>query len=146
MVYLDVPNSAELLLSSVLVAFFGAVARSGFTCLLGCYAAISVFTANLVHDAYRHLYRDAHRTEAIRTTVAGPRWFVAVLESSLIRMFSEWGRVVGLLERGEWYLFLHRFDWFAGVYGDGPKQEERKNNLQRVTLSVLLFAMIFNVV
>ena len=103
--------------------------------------ALIVFVANVLHDCYRHLWRDAERTKAIKTTVAGHRWLAAVIESSAIRMFSEWGRVVGLLGRGEANRLCHRFDWFAGAYGEGPKNEERRNNMQRIGLSLALFAI-----
>jgi nucleoside-diphosphate-sugar epimerase/glycosyltransferase involved in cell wall biosynthesis len=141
LVYLDVPNSAELMFFSLLSLCLAVVALSSSTKLFALYTVVSIFSANVLHDVYRHLYRDADRTRAIKTTVTGSRWVVAVLESSLIRMFSEWGRLVGLVERGEWSLMCHRFDWFAGVYGDSPRREERKNNVQRITLAVALLAL-----
>ncbi|EKM59541.1 glycosyltransferase family 2 protein [Phanerochaete carnosa HHB-10118-sp] len=145
-VYLDVPNSAELLLLCFVFSLATLAARSwlpvlGSSWLTGLQATVSVFTANIVHDCYRHLWRDAERTKTIQTNTVGVRWVLAVLESSLIRMFSEYGRVVGLLGRGDWALLFHRFDWFAGVWGDGPKDEERRNNAQRLSLSLALFAL-----
>lgn len=110
--------------------------------ILGLKFFVAIVAANVLHDAYRHLWRDANRTLDIRTEVTGARWALAVFESALIRMFSEWGRVVGLLERGEFGLLMHRFDWFAGVWGNGPRDEERKNNVQRTVLTVLVAAMI----
>ncbi|GJE84814.1 NAD-dependent epimerase/dehydratase [Phanerochaete sordida] len=146
LVYVDLPNSAELLALSTtfsLVVFatqqWSALPAS--VQMFGPQAIISVFVANVLHDCYRHLWRDADRTQTIRTNISGTRWALAVLESSLIRMFSEYGRVVGLFERGEWWLLCHRFDWFAGVWGDGPKDEERRNNAQRLALSLALLAV-----
>ena len=144
LVYLDSPNSAELLLFSAVTSCL----TSGLNILtpkriwVGSNLLVAVFLANILHDCYRHLYRDADRACAIKTDVTGPRWVLAVLESSLIRMFSEWGRLVGLLERGEWGLLCHRFDWFAGVYGNGPRDEERKNNVQRIGMSILILSIL----
>ena len=145
LVYRDAPNSAELLLLSIVASAAVAVMSMRFdTCKSlrwsGPKFFVAVLVANVLYDSYRHLWRDAGRTTAIKSTIAGSHWFAAVVESSLIRMFSEWGRVVGLLERGELNLLFHRFDWFAGVHGDGPKNEERRNNVQRIGLSVALFA------
>ncbi|KIP05821.1 glycosyltransferase family 2 protein [Phlebiopsis gigantea 11061_1 CR5-6] len=143
LVYRDIPNSAELLLFSVVASVATAVtAMPSSLRWLGPKFFAAVFVANILHDAYRHLWRDAERTAAIQSTVTGSRWLAAVVESSLIRMFSEWGRVVGLLERGEFGLLFHRFEWFAGVHGDGPRNEERRNNVQRIGLSVALFAVL----
>lgn len=143
LVYRDVPNSAELLFFSVVASVATAVtAMPSSLRWLGPKFFAAVFVANILHDAYRHLWRDAERTAAIQSTVTGSRWLAAVVESSLIRMFSEWGRVVGLLERGEFGLLFHRFEWFAGVHGDGPRNEERRNNVQRIGLSVALFAVL----
>ena len=147
LVYVDVPNSAELLLLSIIVSLLTLAAM--FTSNVppplqtaGPKLFASVFVANVIHDCYRHLWRDADRTHTIKTDIAGSLWFAAVVESSLIRMFSEWGRVIGLLERREFHLFCRRFDWFAGAYGNAPKNEEIFNNGQRIVLSVALLAVI----
>ena len=44
------------------------------------------------------------------------------MESTIIRLASEMGRVVGLLRRGEVGLLCRRFDWFTGRAGDGPRR------------------------
>ncbi|KZT20645.1 glycosyltransferase family 2 protein [Neolentinus lepideus HHB14362 ss-1] len=145
--YLDVaPNSAEMLLLSGLLALLG-----GFQLLITGHlralafagrSVCAVIVANVMHDVYRHLFRDAERTKAMKTTVSGGRWMIAVLESSLIRIASEGGRAIGMLERGEVGLLGKRFDWFTGRAGDGPKTEERKNSGQRFGLVIALMGLV----
>lgn len=147
-VYLDAPNSAEMFLFSIVLTCTTFAAQSWIAVpecirLLGFRAIVAVLVVNVLHDCYRHLWRDADRTNAIQTDVGGVRWVLAVLESSLIRIFSETGRVVGLVERGEVGLLCHRFDWFTGIWGDGPKDDERRNSTQRLVLSgALLFLWV----
>ncbi|KAA1474436.1 glycosyltransferase family 2 protein [Dentipellis sp. KUC8613] len=139
------PNSAEFFLLGAVMFLLGtfAVVAANSTWLLVFSVKMFVATllANVVHDVYRHLWRDADRMRTMNTSVTGVRWFVAVVESSLVRMFSEWGRVAGILERGEVMLLGWRFDWFAGRVGDGPRNEERMNARQRavLVLGILLF-------
>jgi len=106
--------------------------------------AMATVIANMAHDVYRHLWRDADRTRALKSSLKGLRWAVAVAESALIRMTSEGGRLIGLLERGEILLLGRRFDWFTGRAGDGPMNEELKNGRQRMTLVVLFTAVLYN--
>lgn len=137
------PNAAELLLLSVAVIIVGCVAQlydSGPSCnivSLGFKMIAAVFVANIVHDAYRHLWRDYGRTTSLETSVAGFRWLLAVLESTPIRVFSECGRLVGVLERGEVRYIGKRFEWFVGKAGNGPMDEERRNSVQKAALWVL---------
>ncbi|KAL6297980.1 glycosyltransferase family 2 protein [Sparassis latifolia] len=151
--YRDIPNSAELLSLSALVILSGfslwmsllllhGSASKSFLLLLGLRMCIAVLLSNILHDMYRHLWRDANRAAAIKTSIAGFAWIIAVIESSLIRIFSEFGRLVGLVERGQVELLGTRFDWFTNRAGDGPRNEERKNNLQRLTMSVLMMALL----
>ncbi|KAG6374426.1 hypothetical protein JVT61DRAFT_4463 [Boletus reticuloceps] len=95
----------------------------------------------MIHDMYRHLWRDVDRAATINSTLAGPKWIVAVAESSLIRMASESGRVVGMLERGEIRYLRRRFDWFTKRVGDGPRNEERMNSRQRIAVIIVLLAV-----
>ncbi|KAI0050306.1 glycosyltransferase family 2 protein [Auriscalpium vulgare] len=147
LVYRDAaPNSAELALANFIMLFAGMIVflLMAKTWILLCSVrmAVAIFIANISHDMYRHLWRDTARTLAINSTVRGLRWAAAVVESALIRMFSEWGRVVGLLQRGEWRLLGHRFDWFAGRVGSGPMDEERMNSKQRLMLVVVVFSIM----
>ncbi|KAJ7505295.1 NAD-dependent epimerase/dehydratase [Mycena galericulata] len=112
--YRDFPNSAELLLGSVVLFSTGIISgvagRSWAISSLALKWAFAILCANIVHDSYRHLWRDRERTRDFETEVAGPRWLAAVVESSLLRMASEGGRVVGILKRQETYLLGKRFD------------------------------------
>jgi hypothetical protein len=105
-------------------------------------AILAIVMANMIHDLYRHLWRDSARAESIKTSVGGMKWILAVLESSLIRMTSELGRAVGMIERGEGRYLGKRFDWFTNRAGSGPRCEERKNALQRVGLFIALLSML----
>ncbi|KAI0267292.1 glycosyltransferase family 2 protein [Gloeopeniophorella convolvens] len=142
--YIDgAPNSAELFLVSAVTLFAGVVRMNWGLIALGARAMVAVMLANVLHDLYRHLLRDAARTRDLRSTLAGPRWVMAVIESTFLRVFSEWGRTYGLLERGEFGLLGRRFDWFAGRWGTGPMDEERMNSRQRMVLVTAVFAILF---
>ncbi|KAI0829281.1 NAD-dependent epimerase/dehydratase [Trametes gibbosa] len=106
---------------------------------------LSVFIANIAHDLIRHLVLHPERTRSMKTTVTGLMWVCAMVEGALVRMFSEWGRVVGILERGEYMSLLKRFDWFCGRWGEGPKQEEMRNNWIRLACGIVLFALLMAV-
>ncbi|TFK56259.1 glycosyltransferase family 2 protein [Heliocybe sulcata] len=139
------PNSGEMLLLasvfSIIGGFQALIGGSWIILALSVEFACAVIVSNVMHDAYRHLFRDSTRTKTMETTVSGIRWVIAVLESSLIRMGSEGGRVMGLLERGEVLLLGKRFDWFTGRAGSGPQREERKNSAQRFGLVILVMAL-----
>ncbi|KAG1730868.1 NAD-dependent epimerase/dehydratase [Suillus paluster] len=134
--YLDhSPNSAELFLISASLAILGAFTyfstRSTTMLNVAMSLAMATAIANIAHDVYRHLWRDADRTKAL------------IAESALIRMASEGGRLIGLLERGEILLIGRRFDWFTGRAGDGPMNEERMNGRQRMTLAALIAGVLY---
>jgi nucleoside-diphosphate-sugar epimerase/glycosyltransferase involved in cell wall biosynthesis len=136
------PNSAESLFLCTLAGLvFGAMGRQ--TLVIDCLRAlVSVFLANILHDLYRHLLRHPNRNAILNTSLRQRRyalhWILAILESSLIRMFSECGRVQGILVRCEFTSFGQRFDWFTDRCGAGPRSEERANGIQRFALSLLL--------
>ncbi|KIJ60372.1 glycosyltransferase family 2 protein [Hydnomerulius pinastri MD-312] len=129
------PNSAECLLISCVLASVGVpvylFTSVTFFFLVAIYLGVATVVANIAHDVYRHLFRNADRAMALNSTVGSVDWVLAVIESSLIRMASECGRVVGLLERNEILLLGRRFDWFTGRAGEGPMREERMNARQR---------------
>ncbi|KAJ6630267.1 NAD-dependent epimerase/dehydratase [Mycena sp. CBHHK59/15] len=139
--YIDFPNSAELVLGCLILSAVGiglGVVKVNF----GIECGFSIVAANIVQDCYRHLWRDADRTRSFESNVTGLRWLAAVVESALLRMSSEGGRVVGILKRREIRLLTRRFDWFAGTM-KGAIREERKNNFQRICL--FLFFLIMRV-
>ncbi|THH08847.1 hypothetical protein EW146_g8857 [Bondarzewia mesenterica] len=145
--YLDhAPSSAELFLMSGIVlgagVTFASVKSDTRVFIVGFKMALSIFLANVVHDFYRHLWRDSARANAIQSSISGWRWPSAVLESSLIRMASEGGRVTGLLENGEVLYLGRRFDWFAQRWGNGPIDEERMNSRQRMALFIIVLALM----
>ncbi|KAJ6585016.1 NAD-dependent epimerase/dehydratase [Mycena capillaripes] len=139
--YRDFPNSAELILGCALACgagvVFGVATGSWGPSLLGLKCGLAVVLANIIHDCYRHLWRDVSRTLSFETGVTGLRWVAAVVESALIRMASEGGRTVGILKRHELSLLGKRLDWFAGKH-EGAIVEERLNSLQRVCLCLVL--------
>ncbi|KAG2143095.1 glycosyltransferase family 2 protein [Suillus clintonianus] len=146
--YLDhSPNSAELFLISTALTILGAFTylftRSSVVFNVSVSLAIATVIANIAHDVYRHLWRDTNRTKSLRSSLRGLGWVVAVAESALIRMASEGGRLIGLLERGEILLIGQRFDWFTGRKGDGPMNEEIMNGRQRMALVVLITGVFF---
>ncbi|KAL0564362.1 hypothetical protein V5O48_017684, partial [Marasmius crinis-equi] len=128
------PTSAQLFLYSGIVAILGFVTTQKHLAKGGLVSFVAVFLSNVLHDTFRHLVRE--RTVDTRSTIVGLAWVVAVMESSIIRMVSETGRIVGQLERGEWkFVLMHRrFDWFVGRVGDGPIANERWNSRERLVL------------
>lgn len=134
------PNSAELFLLSALVILCGIFIR-GFVLRFGVTLAIATLIINLLHDAYRHLIRYKERTEVIKTTIGPLSWVLAVFEGGLIRMTSEMGRLIGILERKEWASVGKRFDWFTGhPWGI---VEERNGGIERfVLISALCVALM----
>ncbi|KAI9063492.1 glycosyltransferase family 2 protein [Trametes sanguinea] len=147
--YRDVsPNAAECLLLSA-VALLAGLSLAPFdfnhgrrAVVFGLSLSASTMLVNIVYDLYRHLYLHPERVRGMKTTVTGVRWTCAIVEGTFLRVFSEWGRVVGLLERGEYAMFMNRFDWFCGRWGNGPKNEERANNLYKFALTILALAML----
>ena len=137
-------NSAELLfLSSLLSLPLTFVLPLWDTLVLALKMIVSIIVANIIHDCYRHLWRDAERHNAMNTTLTGLAWAIAVIESTVIRMASEMGRLHGMIARGDLRMMGKRFDWFAGRWGKGPMNEERKNNQQRAMLAFMVFFAIF---
>ncbi|KAG9314951.1 hypothetical protein JVU11DRAFT_4060 [Chiua virens] len=144
--YLDhAPNSSELLLISCVLGSIGGPlflwTGIAFPFLLAFHLASAIIFGNMIHDMYRHLYRDVDRTKAINSTLRGPKWPMAIAESTLIRVISECGRTIGILERGEIACIGWRFDWFAHRWGDGPRNEERRNSKERIAIIIIIVAV-----
>ncbi|KAE9397633.1 hypothetical protein BT96DRAFT_976866 [Gymnopus androsaceus JB14] len=83
------PNCAETLLLWACVTGF--MICQGMWPQYALRGALYTIIANVVHDCYRHLWRDADRTHNlnIEPKISGLSWGIAVIESSLIRMASE---------------------------------------------------------
>ncbi|KAI1785327.1 NAD-dependent epimerase/dehydratase [Ganoderma leucocontextum] len=145
------PNAAECMLVCGLVLVLGICAAAfdlslSFSLIkLGSLFGSATMLANVAHDFLRHLVLHPERVQNMKTTVRGWRWICAIAEAAVIRVFSEWGRVVGLLERGEYDLLGMRFDWFCGTWGEGPKREEMRNNQIRVVLTVVVFVFLIRI-
>ncbi|KAJ7459891.1 NAD-dependent epimerase/dehydratase [Mycena latifolia] len=140
--YRDFPNSAELLLGCVIFSVIaGVVSGSSALSFRGLKFGLGVILCNIIHDMYRHLWRDYDRTLAFETKVTGVKWLAAVAESSLVRMASEGGRAIGVLKRGEVCAIGKRFDWFAGKM-PAAVEEERLNSFQRLCLCIFILAIL----
>ncbi|KAH9853399.1 NAD-dependent epimerase/dehydratase [Lenzites betulinus] len=147
--YRDVsPNAAECLFLGGLVLIAGCGialldAALGFrVAKLALMFCLAVTITNIAHDIVRHAVLHPERTRGMKSTVTGTWWVCAMVEGAVLRMFSEWGRVVGIFERREYTNLLLRFDWFCGRWGEGPKQEEMRNNRTRLACSIAVFGLL----
>ncbi|KAJ7672738.1 NAD-dependent epimerase/dehydratase [Mycena rosella] len=132
--YRDFPNSAELLACAIL-SFVAAVFRgSPGLSIRSLKYVFGIILANIVHDCYRHLYRDSARTLEFKTKLTRTQWISAVAESALLRMASEGGRTVGVLKRGEVRVLGKRFDWFAGTMDSAVKEERIRGSAASISL------------
>jgi GT2 family glycosyltransferase len=140
------PSSAELFLvagAGALVGAYAAVAsRDPSVLLLSARFAVCVFAANIIHDLYRHMWRDAARWKELDTSVRGVEWVAAVAMSAVLRMYAEAGRTAGILQRWHFSALGRRFEWFAWRLGKAPMEEERKNSVQRLIIALLLLAVL----
>ncbi|KZT74468.1 glycosyltransferase family 2 protein [Daedalea quercina L-15889] len=148
-----VPNSAEVLVLCVVATIgscgvslllHGATTRVLQIALHGARACIAVLVTNILHDVYRHGWRNIDRTGALNMSLGGWALFLAIIESTFIRIFSEYGRLVGMIERREFGAVGRSFDWFTNRAGDGPRREENQNRLQRVGLWILILAVWYH--
>lgn len=132
------PNAAESILACTGSLLAGAALLRMDIVRFALTALPSVVLANLLVDVYRHVVLDdGSNTDNPSRQIELSRGYraLAVLESTFLRIFSEMGRTVGVLKRGEYAQLGMRFDWFVGRWGDGPKQNERKNNLLRFCMA-----------
>ncbi|KAF9782332.1 glycosyltransferase family 2 protein [Thelephora terrestris] len=140
------PSSGETLLLCLLGFLFSLLtpldfAHRGEYVSLSLCGAVAVILANAFHSIYKTTFPDYDRWEFQQCTTTGSRYAIAVVVSAFIRVVSELGRTVGMLERGEiWYLG-RRFDWFAGGGGRDPIANERRGSLQRLALCIV-FTML----
>ncbi|KIK51182.1 glycosyltransferase family 2 protein [Collybiopsis luxurians FD-317 M1] len=139
-----VPNSAEAMLSWVCIGLVSTFIK-GECAWFALRGFLFTILANALHDCYRHLLRNADRCQGINSSVKRLSWIIAVIESSIIRMISEMGRLRGMLGRKEFNHLGRRFDWFTGRWGDGPRKEEVKNGNERFVLmiAIMLISMLY---
>ncbi|KAG1730869.1 uncharacterized protein EDB91DRAFT_1156396 [Suillus paluster] len=88
--------------------------RSSIVLYVAMSLAMATVIANIAHDVYHHLWRDADRTRVLMSSLRGLGW-----------------------ARGIFLFVRRRFDWFTGRAGDGPTNEERMNGRQRMVLVAL---------
>jgi hypothetical protein len=65
-------------------------------------------------------------------------YVLAIAEYTIIRMMSELGRLMGIIERGEWNCIGKRFDGFVNR-SKGKIKEERLNNLKKLVCTRLTY-------
>ncbi|CCM03967.1 uncharacterized protein FIBRA_06123 [Fibroporia radiculosa] len=144
------PTSAETLVLCVIFT----TARCVFSLLqgntksvvltlsIGTLVFASGLAANVVHDLYRHLWRNVDRLNEMKIALDSPSLVMATIESTIIRIISEYGRLVGMVERREFKYIGRSFDWFTDRAGDGPKTEENRNRVERLTVWLVLSAIV----
>ncbi|THV02639.1 NAD-dependent epimerase/dehydratase [Dendrothele bispora CBS 962.96] len=143
-----IPNSAEMILLCVLMTLGALHVQFSvvwwlFVLRLASRTITAIVLANVLHDCYCIIWRNAERYTGLNTSIGRMRYFLAVVESTFIRMFSEMGRLRGILARKEFSCIGKRFDWFTGRWGDGPRNEELVNSGQRAVFVVLLFCAMY---
>ncbi|KAF7980106.1 hypothetical protein HWV62_39513 [Athelia sp. TMB] len=139
-------NGGEMLLSSmvfvVLTATFGAITNDWRFAFIALKTIVAIVVANVLYDIYRHVWRNPERVKDMKTTVHGVNWILAMMEGTMIRMASESGRVMGMIERREFGHLGRRFDWFVGRVGPGPRSEERAKCRETLVICVLILALL----
>ncbi|CAA7262408.1 unnamed protein product [Cyclocybe aegerita] len=131
------PNSAELICICFLLGSAGGLCLQPDWMQTALKSTTVIVLVNILHDCFRHLIQHPERNAGLNSSLTGLLWVFAIIEGSLIRMFSELGRLRGMIAREEYVLLGRRFDWFAGRVGRGPIREERLNNFQRDILIMI---------
>ncbi|CUA70934.1 UPF0182 protein [Rhizoctonia solani] len=135
-------NSAETFLLAALFTSVGLLFFSWRIIRFGIILAISTLVVHVLHDAYRHLFRQmTHRSAGTRVGHLG--WVLAICEGALIRVVSETGRLMGVIERNEWESIGERFDWFNG--GPWGVIEERAGGIERAVLTLGVCIILMNI-
>ena len=140
------PSSGETLLLCLLATFLGFLTPATFTHREKCvsfslHGAVAVILANVSHSIHKAVFPDHDHWEFQQCSIAGSKYAVAVIVSAFVRISSELGRVIGMLERGEIRYLGRRFDWFAGG-GRESIVNERRNSLQRFALFIAFTAFL----
>ena len=68
-----------------------------------------------------------------------------MIESSIIRILSESGRLLGQIKRKEWDCIGRRFDWFVKSR-EGTIKEESISNLKKFFIWVCLVSIFYHFV
>ncbi|TRM63934.1 glycosyltransferase family 2 protein [Schizophyllum amplum] len=142
------PNAAESLLLVAITFVAGTLLSRVWMIVFSLKVLGGLLLSNVIVDMYRHMYRDEGSNIGNPSRpIALPDTYklVAVLESTFIRIFSEMGRTMGILQRQEYGQLGMRFDWFTGRFNDGPKINERKNNALRTVLAVFLTVILYSI-
>ncbi|KAF6751763.1 NAD-dependent epimerase/dehydratase [Ephemerocybe angulata] len=143
----NTPEAAVVIISIFLACFLqNLTLRNLLDTVMGLgIALLALLVANVIHDLYRYLVRHPERMRELKLDSkfrGGPWLWAALVEGTFIRIFSECGRLRGVVTRKEWDAFGRRFDWFAGRWGKGPRNEERRNNVERVALWLVVWGRV----
>jgi hypothetical protein len=136
------PNLSELGLYCFFVGTIGLAVSSSTVTFLGYWGVLSVLLAGVVFDFWKHLsgenYKDFH------SSITGFCWVVAIMEGSIVRISNECGRIVGLIQRGEFIPFRPRprFDWTVGRLGAGPVVSDMNINIQRFLVWMFIMSLV----
>jgi glycosyltransferase involved in cell wall biosynthesis len=135
------PNSAELCFYCFSAGTLGLAVSFEIT-ILGYWGVLAVVFASIAYDSSQYLTGKIVKDP--RTTLTGIPWVLAIMESSILRICSEGGRLAGQLERGEFIPFLPRprFDWFVNRLGNGPAVNDKNQNRQRFFIWALVMSLI----
>ena len=140
------PSSGETLLFCLLSSFLGHLTPTNFAyrgewISFSFCGAIAVILANVSHSIYKASFPDYNRWEFQQCSITRSKYAIAVMASALIRIANEFGRAVGMLERGEVLYLGRRFDWFTGG-GRDPIINERRGSLQRLALFIAFTVLL----
>ncbi|KAL5634842.1 hypothetical protein ACGC1H_002762 [Rhizoctonia solani] len=136
------PNSAETFLLATLSISAGLFSFSWSMIRFGIILAVSNLARHVLHNAHRHLIRQKTQY-TVRIPLGHVGWTFAICEGAFIRMISEMGRLVGVIERREWGSIGKRFDWFNG--GPWGVTEERSGGIERAVLILGMCIILLNV-
>ena len=136
------PNSAELGLYCFFVGTIGLAVSSSTISFLGYWGVLSVLLANIGLDLWQHL--SGKIPKDLRTTLTGFSWVVALMESSIVGICSDCGRLAGVIQRGEFIPFWPRprFDWMVGRLGAKPAVNAKNKNFQRFFVWTFIMSLV----
>jgi len=140
------PNSAEIFVGSALIfclVFPVALVTNQHTLIrlavINFFAIPLIIVANMFVDIYRHTIESPNDYVP---NLRGPRRFLAAAESSIVRFYSEYGRLTALLKKRKWDCFAKRFDWFTYRFGDMTRNVERKQSGIRFLVWTILVSFV----